>query len=252
MTGTATDLTALWLRRHRPAAPVRRRLLCFAHAGGGPSGFRTWPRRLPADVEVLAVRYPGRQDRVAEDCVERMEVLADRITEAALPLCEVPTALFGHSMGAWLAYEVALRLQHRHGVTPSVLLVSGQRAPHLPDRRAVDAEDDDSLIAEVRRLGAYEPELFDDPELRELIMPSIRADFRVVRHYRPTAGGVVHAPVAGYVGDADTDVPEADVREWAAVTSVGFTHRALPGGHFYLLDQEAELLRDIAQKLPAG
>jgi pyochelin biosynthetic protein PchC len=251
MTGTIADLTALWLRRYRTGPSVRRRLLCFAHAGGGPSAFRTWPNRLPADVDVLAVRYPGRQDRVTEDCVERMDVLADRITEAVRPVLDLPTALFGHSMGAWLAYEVALRLQHRYGVAPSVLFVSGQRAPHLPDRRQ-SGLDDASLIDEVRRLGAYQAELFDDPELRELIMPAIRADFRVVQGYRPTHAGVVDAPVIGYVGDADTDVPVADVREWAAVTSAGFTHRVLPGGHFYLVDQEAELLRDITEKLPTG
>jgi pyochelin biosynthetic protein PchC len=102
----------------------------------------------------------------------------------------------------------------------------------------------------VRRLGAYETEVFDDPDLRELVMPALRADFRIVRDYRPTRGGVVDAPVAAYVGDADRDVPEADVRAWAEVTSSGFTHRVLPGGHFYLLDQEAELLRDVASHLP--
>jgi pyochelin biosynthetic protein PchC len=252
MTRSATDPAALWLRRFRAPGPVRRRLLCFAHAGGGPSSFRTWSRHLPADVEVLAVRYPGRQDRVGEDCIERMDMLADRVAAAIHPRFDLPTALFGHSMGAWLAYEVALLLRRGHGITPSVLFVSGQRAPHLPRRREIDMHDDDSVIAEVRRLGAYQPEVFDDPDLREMVMPALRADFRLVRDYRPTPGGVVDAPVVGYVGDADRDVPEPDLLAWAQVTSAAFTHRVLPGGHFYLLDQEAELLRDIAERLPTG
>ncbi|WP_190816253.1 thioesterase II family protein [Saccharopolyspora pogona] len=239
----------LWFRRYRPAPTTPSvRLVCFAHAGGGPSAFRTWHEGLPADVDVLAVRYPGRQDRLTEAPFERMDSMADEVTEALLPLNDVPIALFGHSMGSWVAYEVAQRWE-RQGLPLRGLFVSGQPSPLRERPRALHLLDDDGLVQEVRRLGGDEDRLLEDPELRSLLLPPIRADFTLSETYRPQPTGRLRTLVSAYAGVDDAEAAEPDLMTWAEVTSGGFGHRILPGGHFYLVEHEAALLQEIAGAL---
>ncbi|MCQ9130119.1 thioesterase II family protein [Streptomyces hilarionis] len=248
----AAQQTSAWLRRYRPVERPRVRLVCFAHAGGGPSAFRTWPTVLPPDVEVVGVRYPGRQDRVAEPCVERMEPMVEAVTEALAPLLDTPLVLFGHSMGAWIAYEVAQRTPVR------ALIVSGQVPPSRRhssrpgSARRGDGGDlgDEALVEEVKRLGGYDAELFEDPELRDLVLPPIRADFALVRTYRPGRADLLDCPVHACYGEDDADTRAQDVDAWAEVTTGPFTAHRFPGGHFYLVDHEAALLRELSS-LPA-
>ncbi|MFB9903353.1 thioesterase II family protein [Allokutzneria oryzae] len=248
MTTAEGEATRTWFRRYRPVARPRARLVCFAHAGGGPSAFRSWHEGLPSDVEVLGVRYPGRQDRVVEDCVARMEPLADAIADAVKPLLDRPMVFFGHSMGAWVAYEVALRLHRDHGFSLDQLLVSGQVAPH---RHEPGGEDPgaEAVIAEVRRLGGYDAQLFEDPELRELVLPAILADFSLVRTYACDPQRRVDAPVVALFGEQDEDARPEDVRAWAERTTGGYAQRSFPGGHFYLAEHETALLREISALL---
>ncbi|WP_419249527.1 thioesterase II family protein [Streptomyces griseorubiginosus] len=249
---TGPDSPAAWFRVHRRSVEPRLRLVCFPHAGGTAQLFHGWPARLPKDIEVLAVRYPGRQDRLAEPCVEDMATLADRITRALVPYLDRPVALFGHSMGSAVAYEVALRLESRHGTTAARLMVSGRAAPHRAPRGGLHEDDDDALIAGVRTLGSLGSEVFDIPELRELLLPALRADYRLIETYRPSDPAPVRAPVSAYIGDSDpgSGQERASVAAWAELTTAGdFTLRSFPGDHFYLDPCEAELTADIAHHL---
>ncbi|WP_415947314.1 thioesterase II family protein [Streptomyces sp. KLOTTS4A1] len=248
---TTTPLPAAaadWLRPlHSPVRP-RARLVCFPHAGGAASFFRDWPRHLAPDVEVLAVRYPGREDRIAETPARSMAELAGPVAEAIGTLSARPTAFFGHSMGASVAYETAVRL--RATGLPGLLLVSGRAAPHrLPDFRV---RDDEALIADVRRRGGPLAGALDHPDLLDLVLPSLRADYRLLEDYRAEA--VAHRlgiPVAAFHGDADPDVPADAVHAWADVGSGTFTARAFPGDHFYLMPHARDLVGDIDARLTA-
>ncbi|MEV6602115.1 alpha/beta fold hydrolase [Actinoplanes sp. NPDC051346] len=239
-----------WFRRFGAAvAHPGVRLVCLPHAGGGASLFRSWPRRLASDVDLLAVRYPGRQDRFLEPCLTSMPELVHQLVGALEPFLEDPLVLFGHSMGASVAYETALSLRQRHDVDVRALLVSGQTPPHRPRRRQIHALDDEALLAELRGLGQLDVGALEDRGLRELVMPSIRADLRLVETHRRETPAVLDVPVVAYTGTSDVTTPLADVRQWADVTTCDFTVVPFDGDHFYLVGQEAQLLADIQRRL---
>ncbi|MEU8891472.1 alpha/beta fold hydrolase [Streptomyces sp. NPDC048442] len=239
-----------WLRRPRPVANPRLRLVCLPHAGGTAGAFHRWEASLPRDVELVAVQYPGRQDRFAEACVSDMAELADSVAQALLPLLGRPFALFGHSMGAALAYEVALRLETLYRARPQQLFVSAQVAPGSPRRsRDLHLQDDETMVAGLLKLGGMDEALTADPDLLALVLPSFRADLTLIETYRPVGARPVTTSVTAYAGDADAGVPMADVAAWSALSTGDFDLRVFPGGHFYLVERESEVIEDIARRL---
>ncbi|MFJ4095312.1 thioesterase II family protein [Kitasatospora sp. NPDC089913] len=245
-----STVASRWFRRYPPSqgrAAVRR-LVCLPHAGGTASAFHGWADRLGGGTEVLAARYPGRQERIAEDCVTGMAELADAVTGALLPFLDLPVHLFGHSMGASLGYEVALRLEEEHGVRVAGLHVSARKAPHLVTPEPTYLGGDEAVVAEVLKLGGTEAQLLRDPDLLELVMPALRADFEIVGTYHARPVRPLGCPVAGYVGDRD-EVTPADLAAWADVSTASFDLTVFPGGHFYLADQRDALLRDLAARI---
>jgi len=227
-----------WLRRFQSEEPARARLVCFPHAGGSANYFRSWRQLLPGDLELVAVQYPGRQDRYDEAPYEEMDALVSAMLGSLESLGDLPAVFFGHSMGSTVGFEAVRRLSW----SPKILVVSARPGPsrHRPPRQRVDR--DEELLARLERLGGLQVEVLADPELRELVMPALRADYRAIHTYRPELGATVDVDVLGLVGDADPEVSIEDVQAWSESTTGQFSMGILPGDHFYLNDRSAQVL----------
>ncbi|MGP3948856.1 thioesterase II family protein [Streptomyces sp. 7N604] len=242
-----------WIRRFHSAAPGtgdRVRLVCLPHAGGSASSYFPLSAALAADTETLAVQYPGRQDRHSEAPIGSITELADEVYGALEPWTGRPVALFGHSMGALVAFEVARRMEDRAGVTPGALFVSGRRAPSRHRPETVHLKDDAGLLAELRSLSGTDSRLLGDEELLAMIMPAIRADYAALAAYRfPAAARPLRCPVTALVGDADPVTTIDDARAWDEHTGGDFELRIFPGGHFYLNGHEEEIAALISRQV---
>ncbi|MFC6882168.1 MULTISPECIES: thioesterase II family protein [Actinomadura] len=237
-----------WLRCVEPRPWAATRLFCLPHAGGSAVFYRPWAKEISPAVELHAVQYPGRADRLAEPLVADADRLVRLIAGALAPLMDRPAALFGHSMGAVLAYEVA-RLLRERGAAPVHVFASGARPPHDRGADRVSDRDDDGVVAEMIELGGTDADALRNPELRELVLPYVRNDFALIEDYahRPAPGFDV--PITAIIGDADPHVDRARAARWAELTTGPFALKELPGDHFYLVERQAEVLAEVQRAL---
>ncbi|MFB8392592.1 thioesterase II family protein [Streptomyces yangpuensis] len=238
---TDTLAASAWVRRFHPAHDAPARLICFPHAGGSASYYFPVSRQLSPGIDVLAVQYPGRQDRRAEPCIDSIPALADAVLGQLRPYFDRPVTLFGHSMGATLAFEVAVRLE-AEGIPVQGLFASGRRAPSTVRDETVHLKDDEGLLADINRLSGTDAQVLGDPEIVRMILPAIRADYRAAETYRYTPGPKLACPVTVLTGDADSHVTPAEAGAWRQHTTGAFDLKVFPGGHFYLNDQAPAVL----------
>lgn len=239
-----------WLacRARRPDAAVR--LYCFPHSGGSAGEYVRWADQLP-EIEVWGVQLPGRGSRSGETPFTRMRPLVDALVEEVS--FRAPFAFFGHSLGALVAFEVARALRERGREQPGWLFLSAYRAPHLPRRVAPKSHLDDEQLLDAleRTYGGMAAELREDPEMRELILPGLRADIELVESARHEVGAPLDCPMTGIGGAEDDACLPEELEPWRAHTTGSFDLRVLPGGHFYLREKEARdtLLRLLGDTL---
>jgi medium-chain acyl-[acyl-carrier-protein] hydrolase len=248
-----TDPTAGWV-----AVPVRRpdadlRLVCLPHAGGGTAAYVGLARALPETIELRTVRLPGRETRLRESPYRRVGALVADLATALRPLLERPFALFGHSLGAVVAFELAHRLREEGGPQPAQLFVSGRRAPQLPDPDPpLSRLPDDALVAELcRRYDGIPQAVLETPELLELFVPILRADCEILDSYVYTDRPPLALPISAFAGVSDRRVDSEELAAWGRHTTDAFRLGTLPGAHFYFQGAEqalaAELERDLAR-----
>ncbi|MGW6793688.1 thioesterase II family protein [Streptomyces chartreusis] len=252
MTGASATSATLWLRRFHAAPDKGPRLVCFPHAGGTASYFFQMSRALHPFMEVMAVQYPGRQDRRRESPVEDITRLADLVTRELATAPPRPTLLFGHSMGALVAFEVARGLEHA-GIAPFALITSGRRAPSTSRAvaRSLNLDDDACLVDELRALDGTHSQVLEDQQLLDMILPTLRSDYRAVETYTYVAGQPLNCPIVALVGTNDPQATIDEVRAWSKHTAADFTLRVFGGGHFYL-DAHAEAVAEMIRGTSTG
>ncbi|GAA2908687.1 oleoyl-ACP hydrolase [Actinoplanes cyaneus] len=238
-----------WIRRFHREPNSRVTLVCFPHAGGSASFFYPVSDAMQSTLQVVALQYPGRQDRRLEKPLTSIAELADQSFAALRPLMDRPLAFFGHSMGATLAFEVAVRMKQELGTGPVTLFASGRRAPSRHRDETVHRLDDDGVVEELKKLSGTDTRILGDLELLRMILPAIRADYTAAETYRYQPGPTLDCPVVALTGDNDPKVSIDEATAWSDHTSGGFELRVFPGGHFYLAQHQRAVINLISDQL---
>jgi surfactin synthase thioesterase subunit len=224
-------------------------VFCFPHAGGNPRTFLAWQPGLEEDVDIVPVCPPGRGRRYREQPPEGVPELADGAAEAILEIADRPFYLFGHSLGAVVAFEVARRLSgHRH---LRHLIASGCSAPSLlPTARVVEAArlEGKAFTEAVGFFGGLPPEVVEDEDLAELLLPGLRRDFRMVAGYRYRPAAPLTIPVTLVNGDRDPHIEDAGLGPWQRECTAAPDHRWVNGGHFYF-DGRPAAVTDVIRSI---
>jgi surfactin synthase thioesterase subunit len=219
-------------------------LVCLPFAGGGASFYRPWKKLDVAGVRVAPLQLPGREESFSEDPFTGVLDAARYLAAAVVKLADRqgPVALFGHSLGAVLAYETARALEGDDRVDLLHLFVSGSPAPGSGRSRRASGLDDDEFLARVEEFAGYRHHALDDPSMRELLLPLLRVDVAMHEDYEPVSTRPLDVPVTSLRGADDTLVLPDDAARWAATTSAPFRAVEIPGGHMYLADSPRQLL----------
>jgi medium-chain acyl-[acyl-carrier-protein] hydrolase len=225
-------------------------LFCLPYAGGGGSVFRQWVARLNRIAEVCPVLLPGREARFRERPFKRMEPLVAALREGLSAHLDRPFAVFGHSMGALIAFELCRALE-REGVSPACLLVSGSRPPHasFSDADVHGLPDDAFLDCLHRRYRAIPDAVRENRELTEIVLPALRADFELLETYRLNDAAGLTCPIVAFGGSSDETVSSDELLEWARYASSALRCHLFEGDHFFLRSAEPELLAAVEKQL---
>lgn len=256
-TRPAVNSNLLWFEHlsRRPAPSLR--LFCFPYAGGASEVYRSWQRWFPEQVDLCLVHLPGRGKRLRENAFTDTLALVKAIADRMPPEIDVPYALYGHSMGATLAFELARELFRRGCASPRHLFVSGRRAPQRKrTERSTFNLPHDEFIAELRRLNGTPREVLENPELLELFMGLLRADFEMVETYQYHPGEPLSCPITVYGGVDDKEVPAQGCDEWKEQTSASCKVRIVSGDHFFIRNPVPDFMsafrNDVLSAVPAS
>lgn len=238
-----------WLAGVKPNLSASLRLFCFPYAGGAAAIFRSWQAELP-EVEVCPVQLPGRGRRLKEPAYTNVHTLVQELAQGLFPFLGKPFAFFGHSMGASISFELARYLRREHNLMPRHLFLSGRRAPHIPAEHApIYNLPEPEFITGLRDLKGTPHEALEQPDLMELLLPLLRADFELSETYTYLNGPLLDCPMSIYGGEEDDDVPREHLEAWGQLTTGSVSVKMFPGDHFFVNTAQSNLLRTLSQEL---
>lgn len=246
-------LSSRWLRRCGGSTEPALRLICLPNAGAGASMFNRWA--LPDDLraEVWAVQPPGRENRQRETPLRRVDALVDALTDGLLPLLDRPYAVFGHSMGALVAFELCRALRRRGAPLPVRLMVSAHRAPDLPGwRPKASTLPRPEFLARLTEMAGPSTVGQLDPDLLDFLSPMMRADFELCETYSHVAGDPLPVPFTCFAAVDDPEVRVDEMLAWRRHTTGPCQVYPFTGGHLFVRDRADEVLGCIATDLAAS
>jgi surfactin synthase thioesterase subunit len=233
------ELLETALVRPRQVPDARRTLVCLGFCGGGAGVYLRWADSMPPGTELAAVCYPGREGRFMEDFAADWDALAEDAL-AVVTAVEGPYVLFGHSMGGWMAFDVASRIEERGGRAPEALVVSAANAPSfgltVRDMFPAQQDTDEQLMDWMRTFGLLPEHVLGDPDLAQMALELMRADIRVRDTFYHREGAKVSTPLQILSGTDDDIIDQHVAEHWRKLSTSDVRHDVLPGGHFYTPD----------------
>lgn len=242
-----------WLARSGEKAKASIRVFCFPYAGGTTHTYRSWQGLLPESIDVAPVQLPGRGQRLSEPPFQRLPELVEVLAHELVPHLNKPFAFFGHSMGALISFELARWLRKNHKTMPAHLFLSGRRAPQLSELEEPTWDlPEREFVERVRQLNGTTQDVLDHPELMQLMIPLLRADFAVCETYRYQVGPPLECPVTVFGGFDDVEVRYEHLEPWREQTVSAFRLHMFQGDHFFVQTAQAEMVQIVAAELAAS
>lgn len=237
-----------WLvfQKRKPDAVLR--LFCFHYGGGSASAFKNWEKYLPSSIELVAIQLPGREGRFNEPFITQMEQLVDQLCSATISYLDKPFAVYGHSLGALVGFEWIRALAKNKSIRNSSLFIpSGMPAPHTPlgEPPIADLPEDEFVEELLKDYKSTLGELLHDKEIREIFIPQLRADFKLLETYSYCEGSVLDCPIVAFVGDQEEDISEEDLCAWSELTSDSYKNITFSGDHFFIHSEEKSVLEAV-------
>ncbi|MGB0521889.1 MAG: thioesterase II family protein [Flammeovirgaceae bacterium] len=244
---TLTHHTTKWLSSNCLKDDISNvRLFCFPYAGGGTSTYFKWLKHIPPSVTLCPIQLPGRERRIQELPYENLMQLVDSIYTDLQDLFQEPCVFFGHSMGAQIAYELAIRCQKENCKGIKHLFVSGRKPPHLfEESHQYHLLPNQEFMEQLKTYEGVPTAFFQHKELLELAIPVLRADFKMLETYTYEANNPLNVPITAFGGKADLELPEQMLTEWKFHTAARFQYFVYDGGHFFIRDYQAQILSTI-------
>jgi medium-chain acyl-[acyl-carrier-protein] hydrolase len=240
-----------WIFCPRPLLSPQFRLICVPFAGRGASVYREWPQLMLPNVEMCALQLPGRENRPKDRPFTRLSEAVQEAAEVLQPYLDVPYALFGHSMGALICFELARTMRRQHRPEPVHFFASGRRAPQLIDPRPhMHPLPNEQFITEMlRRFNGIPSGVLREPELMELLLPMLRADVEMVETYEYAPEAALDCPITVFGGQDDTPARFDELVAWRPHTNHRFQTEIFPGGHFFIQSAQKQIVESVFRQL---
>jgi medium-chain acyl-[acyl-carrier-protein] hydrolase len=241
----------LWVTRPSPSANVTKRLFCLPFAGGGASAYRSWATYFGQTLEVCPIQLPGREGRIFEPAFTQVDALVAALTQHLSPFLDRPYALYGHSMGALIAFELAQAIANDDRLpNPERIFVAAHRAPQLPLQRAPLSDlSAEAFVDKLKQYGGFDDEILNNAEMMELLLPTLRADFTLCESYQYKPSPKLQYPIHVFAGVEDQQTAVESTYAWDQHSDVSVDSTLFTGGHFFLNSCQQDVLKKIRQTL---
>jgi medium-chain acyl-[acyl-carrier-protein] hydrolase len=245
-----------WVTCPFPQSKAALRIFCLPFAGGGATIYRSWGKLLGSTIEVCPIQLPGRENRFSEPAFIEVQALAKALAIQLKPFSDIPFVIYGHSMGALVAFELARVLRADGFSMPEALILGAHRAAHLPrTRETLYCLDDKTFIKKLQRFGGFSEEVLASEELMQLLMPTLKADFTLCDTYIYTEQEPLNCPIHVFAGAADLEAPPALMVAWCQHSSVDTKMHIFEAGHFFIrsdLERVVDTLKTILSLSQTG